>query len=285
MKSSDINIRDPFVLFENDTYYLYGTRAENFGQFVGGFDVYTSNDLVDFDGPFECFSSPKYNLNKKVNWAPEVHKYEGKYFMFATFTIGAGKRGTYVLIADNPLGKFVPHSKGALTPKKWSCLDGTLYVEDGTPYLVFCHEHTQIYDGTICYVELSKDLTTSIGDVVTLFKGSSLEWADKKRYPMQHFITDGPFLYRTKTDELLMIWSTFIKGNYAQCVAKSKGKSIKDGFEHLPPLIVDDGGHGMIFKNNSELYLTYHSPNKREFEHPQFIKINDTGESIEIKKE
>ncbi len=39
MKSSKINIRAPFVLREGDVYYMYGTRAKNFGQNTGGFDA------------------------------------------------------------------------------------------------------------------------------------------------------------------------------------------------------------------------------------------------------
>lgn len=45
MKLNEINIRDPFILKEKNIYYLYGTRAKNFGQNVGGFDVYKSTDL------------------------------------------------------------------------------------------------------------------------------------------------------------------------------------------------------------------------------------------------
>ena len=48
MKSSDINIRDPFVFVYGGKYYLYGTRSET--AFVGqayGFDAYTSKDLED----------------------------------------------------------------------------------------------------------------------------------------------------------------------------------------------------------------------------------------------
>ena len=40
MKNSEINIRDPFVLFENGKNYMYGTRAKNFGTKTGGFDVH-----------------------------------------------------------------------------------------------------------------------------------------------------------------------------------------------------------------------------------------------------
>ena len=31
MKLEDINIRDPFVLNDGGVYYLYGTRAKDFG--------------------------------------------------------------------------------------------------------------------------------------------------------------------------------------------------------------------------------------------------------------
>ena len=49
MRCSDINIRDPFVLYENGIYYMYGTRAAHFGKNVGGFDVYTSKDLENWE--------------------------------------------------------------------------------------------------------------------------------------------------------------------------------------------------------------------------------------------
>ena len=45
MKCSDINIRDPFIVQKDGIYYMYGTRAANFGNRTGGFDVYTSADL------------------------------------------------------------------------------------------------------------------------------------------------------------------------------------------------------------------------------------------------
>ena len=39
MKKEQINIRDPFVVYENEKYYLYGSRAKNFAMKSGGFDV------------------------------------------------------------------------------------------------------------------------------------------------------------------------------------------------------------------------------------------------------
>ena len=282
MKKEQINIRDPFIVYENGTYYLYGTRAQDFGKYTNGFDVYTSHDLNDWSEPIECFHSGRHGLNLGVNWAPEVHKYKGNYYMFATFTQENGLRGTYSLCSDSLTGPFVPNSKGALTPKEWECLDGTLYIdESGTPYLVFCHEHTQIIDGTICYARLNGALDAIEGKVVTMFCASSCGWADPVM--KNHFVTDGPFTYRSKTGDLFMIWSSFVKGNYAEFVVRFKDGTLGLDFEHLKPLLDSDGGHGMIFSDAKNTYFTYHTPNKSLFEHPEFCLIEDKGDFIEIK--
>ena len=284
MKKEQINIRDPFVVYENEKYYLYGTRAKHFGCKSGGFDVYISEDLENWSEPIECFSSEQYGLNRFVNWAPEVHKYKGKYYMFATFTQENGLRGTYSLRSDSLTGPFVPHSDGALTPADRECLDGTLYIDEaGVPYLIFCHEHTQIVDGTICYVRLNESLDAVVGDAVTMFCASSCDYVDPKGKD-KHFVTDGPFMYRSKTGELFMIWSSFIKGNYAELVVKFKNGKLGLDFEHKKPLIDNDGGHGMIFSDREKTYFTYHTPNKSLLEHPEFCLIEDHGDYISIKK-
>lgn len=284
MKKEQINIRDPFVVYENEKYYLYGSRAKNFAMKSGGFDVYISNDLIEWSEPIECFSSEKYGLNIGANWAPEVHKYKGKYYMFATFTQENGLRGTYSLCSDSLTGPFVPHSKGALTPKEWECLDGTLYIDEaGVPYLIFCHEHTQIIDGTICYAKLNESLDALDGDVVTMFCASSCDLVG----PIgsnNHFVTDGPFVYRSKTGELFMIWSSFVKNNYAELVVKFNNGKLGLDFTHERPLLDNDGGHGMIFSNGENTYFTYHTPNTCSLERPEFCVIYDNGDFICTKK-
>lgn len=284
MRLNEINIRDPFVLNEDGTYYMYGTRGAGFGVNTGGFDVYMSADLEEWSGPHECFNSTLYGMNRGANWAPEVHAYKGAYYMFATFLQLDGLRGTYILRSDSPLGPFEPHSTGAVTPGGWECLDGTLYVEDGVPYLVFCHEHTQITDGGMCYIKLRDDLTISEGEPVTLFHASEPHYVndvEKRKKDGDHFVTDGPFMYRTDTGELLMLWSTFICGQYAECQVLFEGGTIKGNFRHLDPIADEDGGHGMLFRAENQLYLTYHTPNASTKERPVFIKVRDTGKSIE----
>lgn len=278
MKNCDINIRDPFVLVYGGKYYMYGTRAKDFGIKTSGFDVYIGDDLESWSDPIEVFNSSDYGLNDAVNWAPEVHFFNDAFYMFATFTKPNGLRGTYVLKSDTPDGKFKPHSDGAITPFEWECLDGTLYIENGKPYCVFCHEHTQILNGTICFVELSDDLTHAVSEPVELFAASS--YLNREASEECHNVTDGPFMYKMADGKLLMIWSTCADG-YVQCIASSDNGSVFGKWSHLEPIFDDDGGHGMIFKDlNGKLKLTLHCPNITDYERPVFFDIKEENGTL-----
>lgn len=278
MKNCDINIRDPFVLVVDGKYYMYGTRASNFGYKTKGFDVYVGDDLENWSEPKEVFNSSKWEMNTAVNWAPEVHLFNGSFYMFATFTKPNGLRGTYILKSDTPDGEFKPHSEGAVTPIEWECLDGTFYIENGKPYCVFCHEHTQILNGTICFVELSDDLTHAVSEPIELFDAGS--YLKREASEECHNVTDGPFLYKMADGKLLMIWST-CTNNYVQCIAASDNGSIFGKWSHLKPIFDDDGGHGMIFKDlNGNLKLTLHCPNISESEKPVFFDIKEENGTL-----
>lgn len=282
LKNRDINIRDPFVLCEGGKYYMYGTRAKDFGMRTGGFDVYVGTDLEDWSEPIPVFDSERYGLDAGSNWAPEVHVYNGKYYMFATFFQPNGNRGTWSLVSGSPLGPFEPNSEGALTPEGWQSLDGTLFVEDGKPYLVFCHEHVQILNGTVCAVALSPDLKRAEGEPKLLFYGS--EAYGVPRSEDGRYVTDGPFLYRGENGRLYMIWSTCPPKGYYQGICVSLSGAVEGPWEQLPPVFTDDGGHGMIFRGlDGRLRLTLHSPNRRDFERPVFFPVEDTGETLIIK--
>lgn len=280
MKNSEINIRDPFVLVHNGIYYMYGTRAANFGIKTKGFDVYKGTDLENWSEPIAVFDSEKYGLNESANWAPEVHFFNGVFYMFATFMKPNGLRGTYILKSESPEGQFVPVTGKAVTPYDWECLDGTLYVENGVPYCVFCHEHTQILDGTICRVELKTDLSEAVGEPVELFAASS--YLKREATEDCHNVTDGPFLYKKENGKLIMIWSTCADG-YVQCVAQSDNGALCGNWHHIEPVFTDDGGHGMIFKDSEgRLRLTLHCPNISGFEKPVFFNLCETEESVKI---
>ena len=282
MKREEINIRDPFVLVHNGKYYLYGTRGATCWGEADGFDCYVGTNLEEFDGPFEVFHRPD-DFAPHVNyWAPEVYVYSGAFYMFATFFTDGVGRGTHCLKSDNPLGPFVPHSNGSITPKDWASLDGTLYVgDDGTPYMVFCHEWEDTCgDGTICALELTKDLKEAVGAPRELFKASDAVPAVTSFHHPQKgdiFVTDGPFLFRDKEGKLRMIWSSFAKGNnYCVALASPENGKLSGAWKPEEELLFSkDGGHGMLFTGlDGKRYLAIHSPNETLSERPRFIEAD-----------
>jgi GH43 family beta-xylosidase len=294
LKTSDIQIRDPFVFVEDGCYYLFGSTDKDIWKGAGvGFDMYRSTgDMGDFDGPFPVFRPPPHFWSDKNFWAPEVHKYQGAYYMFATFKPRDGRRGTAVLKSAAVTGPYEPYSRGPVTPPEWECLDGTLFVEDGVPWLVFCHEWVQAVDGEICAARLSPDLRTLDGQVTVLFRASSAPWAaplksrTDKVIPPGSYVTDGPFLWKTVDDGLLLLWSSFgDDGAYRIGVAKSESGMLCGPWrQSVQPLYAADGGHGMVFRALSgQLYLTIHTPNKTPCERPFFVELAEEDGNLRIK--
>ena len=160
MKREDINIRDPFILPYEGKYYLYGSRgSEVWEDNATGLDVYVSDDLENWSEPKEIFTRTADFWADRHYWAPEVYAYNGAFYMFASFKSADRCRGTMILKADKPDGKFTVHSEGTITPPDWESLDGTLYIsKSGKPYMIFCHEWVQVNDGEMCAIEMSADL-------------------------------------------------------------------------------------------------------------------------------
>ena len=138
MKREDINIRDPFILPYEGKYYLYGSRgSEVWEDNATGLDVYVSDDLENWSEPKEIFTRTADFWADRHYWAPEVYAYNGAFYMFASFKSADRCRGTMVLKADKPDGKFTVHSEGTITPPDWESLDGTLYIsKSGKPYMI-----------------------------------------------------------------------------------------------------------------------------------------------------
>jgi hypothetical protein len=287
MKAEDINIRDPFVLTYEGRYYMYGTRSRTcWGNQAFGFDAYVSEDLANWSEPVEVFKRTEDFWATCHYWAPEVHYYQGAFYMFATFDSEERCKGTAILKAEHPLGPFVPYGEQTITPKDWECLDGTFYVSpEGTPYMVFCHEWIQINDGQICSVELTKDLKRAAGEPRTLFSASQGKPWVQILHPEEkkaEYVTDAPFMYRLKNGKLLMLWSSYGKEGYAQALAYSDNGDITGNWTISPELLFSkDGGHGMIFLTlDGRLMLSLHAPNISYQEHPVFIPITETDTGL-----
>ena len=279
LRLTDIHLRDPYILVakREQAYYLYGTTDEQPWAGDGiGFDCYRGSSLTEWTGPFPVFRPPPGFWGTTQFWAPEVYLHDGRYVMFATFAGRRNFRGTQILVADDPLGPFVPWSQGAVTPKNWQCLDGTLFLDaEGDPWIVFCQEWLQVHDGAMHAQRLSADLSRSIAQPHFLFSASAAPWSrplrptDRTRgFPA--YVTDGPSIHRTPAGTLLMLWSSHGAGGYAMGIARSESGAILGPWTHERDALTDeDGGHGMILRTlNDELMLVFHQPNDSPRERP-----------------
>lgn len=303
LKRADIRIRDPFVLAENGVYYLYAATGNPWQTTKAepdvGVMVYRSENLEDWAKPERVCTIP-VDWRVAAVWAPEVHKYNGKYYLFATMNYTTEpkvnsmlegwhpqpmlRRGTCVFVSDSPMGPFKKMKDGSHTPSEWLALDGTLWVEKDVPYMVFCHEWLQLRDGTIDVMELKPDLSDAVTKPEKLFPASSAP--DHRTDPNAGLVTDGPFVYRSpKSGKLFMIWSTFAnRGGYNVQLAESASGSVKGPWKQRGAIYAGDSGHGMIFKRfDGQLMLSLHGPNASPKERAHFIPLEDTGDGLKVK--
>lgn len=288
----DIYIRDPFVLADNDTYYMYGTTKP----YKGSFDVFTSKNLISWERQERCFVADENFWGKDSFWAPEVYKYtyngETAYYMFASFEGSDALNGTSVLKADSPLGPFKAWSNGALTMPGHDCIDGTLYVDEtGNPYMIYSHvwecDDKNCYNpgvlptmGSIAYVELSPDLKSIATDA------EYQEWFDGKYGDMNNFVTDGPFVY-TNNGQKYLLWSTTDQtpnpSSYkTMCTPFNELGETIDIEQQTTILYGEDGGHAMVFTDFAgDDCLVLHTPNKGDTR-AKFFTITNVENELKI---
>lgn len=295
VKLADVRLRDCCVWADTNsrTYYLVsstGRRGPNGRPAVVEF---TSKDLETWEGPRVIFEVPADFWAQRGIWAPELHAYKGKFYLFLTFNTDdllpeqwrnwypRVKRGSQILAGDSPSGPFLPFANHATLPADMMTLDGTFWVEDGVPFMVFSHEWVQITDGRMEYIQLKDDLSDTVGEPHWMFQASDAPWSEKSKQYGCH-VTDGPYLYRSKTGKLMMVWSSFGAGGYEVGLATSKSGKLAGPWEQqAEPLFTADGGHPMLFRRfDGQLMMILHQPNHAPDERARIFEVEDTGDSL-----
>lgn len=290
MKTRDINIRDPFILLHEGTYYLYGTRSATCWGMADGFDCYVSTDREEWEGPHVVFHRPEGYFADRFYWAPECYAYRGAFYLVTTLGGTDRKKGIYVLHSADPTGPFTPYGD-ELTPPDWASIDGTLHFEDGVPYLVFSHSFEDTPDGDMCVCRLKEDLSGAAGEPSVLFSAAEAPWANPVPFAKEEFgkdgdvyFTDGPCLTVLPSVGLCMIWSSWGTRGYAVGVAVSESGKVLGPWRQLPqPIFPENGGHGMVFQDkNSRPVFVLHYPNDKYQERPCFMDLVVEGGAIRL---
>jgi hypothetical protein len=137
-------------------------------------------------------------------------------------------------------------------------------------------------------VPLADDLSSSIGDPIYLFKASDGPWlATQNRVTAdeRNYVSDGPQLFKSKGDSLLMLWSSHtIEHGYVQALARSKTGQLSGPWEQLDPIVRDDSGHGMLFRSfEGQLMLVVQQPFGR-WARARLYDMEDAGDSLKVVK-
>jgi GH43 family beta-xylosidase len=279
MKLKDIYIRDPFMLIDGGKYYMYGsTDPQTWKGKADGFKVYISEDMENFEEKVVFENTDDFWAVEQF-WAPEVHKYNGKYYLFAAFSKGDDVRRCQILVSDVPEGPFKPHG-GLLFPNETSNLDATFFEEDGKRYTVYCREWTDIKVGEMCLAELDENLCVK-GEIKTLFKANDAPWVVEVE--PECYVTDGPFIRKNSKGQYVMLWSSHGKDGYAMGMAVAD-KIDGEWTQIETPIVTQNGGHGMIFEMDGKLYITYHQPNDPHMsERAHFAEIEEVDGLFRLK--
>ena len=292
-----IRLSDPAILADSKTKMYYMTGS-------GGM-MWKSSDLRLWEGPYNVVrTNPDSWMGERpAIWAPEFHVHNGKYYYFGTFTNNSIKidtvkgtaidrRACHILVSDNPDGPYVPVGDENYCREDQPTLDATLWIEDGIPYLLYCHEWLQNWNGTVEAIQLKPDFSGVEGNRKILFFASDSPWSKERRGEtiLPNKVTDGPFVFRTQTGRLGIIWTSWVYNVYTQGVAYSDNDRL-DGhwIQERDPITPPNFGHAMLFRTfEGKLLMSIHSHNSengRTIRMPHLFEVDDSGDKIVVNKE
>ena len=296
----ELSMSDPFIYPdpETKTYWLTGT----------GGSLYKSTDLEMWTGPYNVIDLSGTWMQGNFVAAAEIHKFGDKFYYAGTWNnhsvcieqvprrYNVPLNQTQLLVSDKVDGPYLPLVKDSLFclgPTTWDIIDGTLYEENDTIYMVFVHEWTQLIDGTMAYMPLSKDLTHRLAEPTTIFRASEAAWSKEMNsigeatfgMKMPGWVTDGPQMFRTETGRLGMLWSSWGENRYANGIAWSESGSIKGPWiQEETSFKGDNSGHGMIFKTfeGQLLYSVHHDGGTGR--KPEIWTVDASGDNLKLGK-
>ncbi|MHB9032297.1 MAG: glycoside hydrolase family 43 protein [Anaerolineae bacterium] len=132
---SPLHMGDPFALFHDGLYYLYGTTDH-----YEGFRFFTSPDLVHWTQRGWVWRASPYSWAESYFWAPEVRAYRGRFYLTYSGKLRNSEPTRLMMaiaVADTPAGPF--HDLHApWFDFGYNTIDSHLFIDnDLTPYLYF----------------------------------------------------------------------------------------------------------------------------------------------------
>ena len=261
--NAGIDLADPFILLDGDTYYAYGTMGDR------GIEVFTSDDLKEWKHAGLALDKNDSYADRWF-WAPEVYKVGDRYIMYYS-------ADEHVCAAEgkSPLGPFKQKVQAPMLERK--SIDNTLFIDsDGKPYMYFC-----ILDGgnKVWVTELEDDLITVRPGTMTFCIEKSQPWETESvnegsfvlRHGDKYYLTYSGNDYRNPSYGIAYAtsesptgpWVKY-KGNPIFCRPQTKEYGLLEGVGH----------HAMFRDKAGNLRVAFHAHNKPGVVHPRQMYIS-----------
>lgn len=285
------NVADPFVLFEDGTYYLYATGDS-------GIPAWTSKDLVNWERQGYVFHKTQETWTQRNYWSPEVFKVGADYYLTVNASPNKGSELPFnehlcIFKGKSPLGPFVEWKTPFYKPEPPDeAIDQSFFFDDdGKVYLVF----TQVTVGRndVRIVKLKENLCEFDGEpVIAIISTDSWESMARNNHKVAEGATmlkHGGYYY------LLYTANDFRDPHYSMGYATSKNPlGPWEKYAGNPILCKTDQVHGpgngmVVFSpDGQERFLVYHvhcrpgqvSPRHLAIDRVHFEKGKDDGPDI-----
>jgi beta-xylosidase len=246
-----VQFGDPYVLFTNGRYYMYGTG----GNAKKGFAAYSSTDLVSWKDEGQVYFHDNKNGWSDPNtawegayWAPEVYEVKGKFYLFYSaqwkenptkavenFRIG-------VAVADKPTGPFTDLMNRPIFDPGYPIIDANVFFDtDGKAYLYYsrcAYKHPvksevakwakdkgwfqEIEESWVYGVELQPDFSGVVGEPVLLLrppvskKDKQAEWESRSvtSKEVNRRWTEGSVTFRKGATYYMMYSANYFGGEH-----------------------------------------------------------------------
>ena len=260
------HIGDPFVLrAPYGSYYCYATSAPD------GFKAWTSRDLVHWTDVGYVYQRHAGSWGESDFWAPEVVRYEGRYFMHysARWEKNQSLR-IGVAAADAPGGPFVDVFDYPMFDFGYAAIDGHVFFDDnGRKYFYYARDCSENvvegrHESHLYVVELKDDLISFKGEPQLITRPEQ-DW--ECRSGPEWLWNEGPFVLKRNDRYYLMYSANFYAGrdySVGYALAESPlGPFVKAA--HNPILVsptaeISGPGHNSVTASpdGSELFIVYH---------------------------
>jgi len=272
-----VPLGDPFIMLYENTYYAYGTNAEN------GIEVYTSDDLASWKKHPQLALKSENSWGDRWFWAPEIYyiKEKNKFFMYYS-----ADEHICVATSDSPLGPFKQEVKQPVLSDEKS-IDNTLFIDDdGKAYTYF----DRFNDGLNIWVaELESDLQTIKPSTLKKCINVSQEWEEV--WPR---VNEGAFVVKHKdlyylTYSANSYESPFYGIGFATATSPTGPwtKYSANPILQKPQDLVGVGHSAMFTDKAGKLKIVFHAHHNKDSIHPRAMYISDvsfTNDAVPVMK-